>query len=123
VIEITPAPAATKASSPERESLDSELNLLRQAQEDLRLGLPAQALRRLAVFDSRFPVAKLDQERRAIEAIAGCQVHPGPAALVQAQRFLQQAPLSPLAARVRSACQPAEEEGKSFHKTSPRREP
>ncbi|HEX7598655.1 MAG TPA: hypothetical protein VF518_10610, partial [Polyangia bacterium] len=62
-------------------------------------------------------------ERRAIEAIAGCQVHPGSVALARAQRFLQQAPLSPLAARVRSACRPAEDEGKSFHKTGPRREP
>jgi outer membrane protein assembly factor BamD (BamD/ComL family) len=102
-------------------SLDFELNLLRQAQEDLRLGLPAQALNRLADFDRRFPQSKLDQERQAIEAIASCQVRPGPAALARAHRFLQKAPLSPLAARVRSACQQADD--KSFNETSPRREP
>jgi hypothetical protein len=122
---ITPAPMPLLRNVPSAgpESLDSELSVLRQAQEDLRLGLPAQALRRLAAFDRRFPRARLDQERQAIEAIAGCQVHPGPAALARAQRFLQHAPLSPLAARVRSACRAEESEGKSFNETSPHREP
>ena len=119
VTEMTPA--IVNAPSPAAESLASELNLLRQAQDDLRLGLPAQALRRLEAFDRHFPRAKLDQERQAIEAIASCQLHPGPAATARAQRFLQQAPLSPLAARVRSACQA--DEDKSFNETSPRREP
>jgi hypothetical protein len=119
VTEITPVPALVKAPIPE--SLDSELNLLRQAQEDLRLGMPAQALQRLADFNRRFPRARLDQERQAIEAIASCQLHPGPVATARAQRFLQQAPLSPLAARVRSACKA--DESKSFNETSPRREP
>ena len=107
---------ATGPSLPDPASLDSELRLLRQAQEDLRLGMPAQALNRLADFDRLFPRPKLDQERQAIEAIASCQVRPGPAALARAQRFLQRAPLSPLAARVRSACQQNADE------TSPRRE-
>jgi hypothetical protein len=112
----TLSPAVDKATGPAPASLDSELNLLRQAQEDLRIGMPAQALNRLADFDRLFPRPKLDQERQAIEAIATCQVHPGPAALGRAQRFLQKAPLSPLAARVRSACQQNDEEA------SPRRE-
>ncbi len=113
--------AIVEAPGPAPESLESELTLLRQAQEDLRRGQPAQALRRLRDFDRLFPKARLDQERQAIEAIAGCQVHPGPAATARAQRFVQQAPLSPLAARVRSACK--QDEGKSFNETGARREP
>jgi hypothetical protein len=120
VTDIAPTPAPAPRPAPE--SLDSELNLLRQAQEDLRLGLPARALRRLAGFDRRFPKARLDQERQAIEAIANCQVHPGPAARARAQRFLQNAPLSPLAARVGSACM-QDDESRSLNETSARREP
>lgn len=120
---VTGAPvmAVSKVTGPAPVSLDSELNLLRQAQEDLRLGLPARALNRLADFERRFPKSKLDQERQAIEAIASCQVRPGPASLARAHRFLQKTPLSPLAARVRSAC--LQDDDKSFNETSPRREP
>ena len=78
--------------------------MLRQAQEDLRAGLPAQALRRLAEYDRRFVKGTLDEERQAIEAIATCQIHPGPAAQARADRFLRRAPESPLAERVRVAC-------------------
>jgi hypothetical protein len=119
-MEITPAPdPVTKVPS---DSLDSELTMLRQAQEDLRLGLPAQALRRLTAYDRRFPTAKLDQERQAIAAIAWCQLHPGPAARTRYERFLQQAPLSPLAPRVRSACQPPDDHANLFNENGPGRE-
>lgn len=120
-VTVAPVIAVTKTTGPAPVSLDSELNLLRQAQEDLRLGLPARALNRLADFERRFPKSKLDQERQAIEAIAGCQVRPGPASLARAHRFLQKTPLSPLAARVRSAC--LQNEDKSFNETSAPREP
>jgi hypothetical protein len=113
--------AAVIAKAPSPESLNAELTLLRQAQEDLRLGFPAQALGRLADFDRRFPKARLDQERQAIEAIAGCQAFPGPAATARGRAFLLRAPLSPLAARVRSACHT--DEGKSPNETGPHREP
>ena len=103
VVESTPAPAPTLGS------LDPELTALRKAQEDLRAGLPAQALRRLAEYDRRFGAGTLNQERRAIGAIALCQVHPGPAAQAQAERFLRAAPESPLAERVRSACKKLDE--------------
>ena len=103
VVERAPAP------SPALDSLDPELTVLRQAQEDLRVGLPAQALRRLAEYDRRFGKGTLNEERRAIGAIALCQAHPGPAAQAQAERFLRAAPQSPLAGRVRSACQKSEE--------------
>ena len=100
------APVAESAPAPgiALDSLDPELTALRQAQEDLRAGLPAQALRRLAEYDRRFGKGTLNQERRAIGAIALCQLHPGPAAQAQAERFLRFAPESPLAERVRAAC-------------------
>jgi hypothetical protein len=97
--EIAPVPAPGLAP------LDPELTVLRQAQEDLRAGLPAQALRRLTDYDRRFGKGALEEERRAIAAIAFCQVDPGPAAKAQAERFLRTAPESPLGERVRTACQ------------------
>jgi hypothetical protein len=103
--EISDPPAAVIAPSPALDSLNPELTVLRQAQEDLRAGLPAQALRRLNDYDHRFGKGALEEERRAVAAIALCQVDPGPAAKAQAEHFLRTAPASPLAERVRSACQ------------------
>ena len=117
VTKITPAPA------PALNSLDPELTVLRQAREDLRAGLPAQALRRLSEYDRRFGKGALDQERRAIEAIALCQVHPGSAAQSQAEDFLRAAPESPLAERVRSACKKSGETAKQSNGIVPGREP
>jgi hypothetical protein len=109
-------------STPRLDSLDRELTALRQAQEDLRAGLFAQALRRLAEYDRRFGNGPLEQERRAIEAIALCRLHPGPASRAQAERFLRAAPLSPLAERVRSACKKSDEPAGSPNGIEPDRE-
>jgi hypothetical protein len=100
-----PESESTKAPAPGLDSLDRELAVLRQAQEDLRAGLPAQALRRLAEYDRRFGKGALEEERRAVAAIALCQANPGPAAQAEAGRFLRTAPESPLAERVRSVCE------------------
>jgi hypothetical protein len=101
--EVAPAPAL--------DPLDPELSVLRLAQEDLRAGLPARALRRLVEYDRHFGKGPLEEERRAIAAIALCSVSPSPAARAQSERFLESAPDSPLAARVRAACEkPAEPE-------------
>jgi len=101
IAEIVPAPAL--------DSLDPELTVLRLAQEDLRAGLPARALRRLAEYDRRFGKGALEEERRAIAAIALCSVRPGPAAQAQSERFLRSAPDSPLAERVRTTCEKSAE--------------
>jgi len=101
----TPAAESAPVPAPGLAPLDPELTVLRQAQEDLRAGLPAQALRRLTDYDRRFGKGALEEERRAIAAIAFCQVDPGPAAKAQAERFLRTAPESPLVERVRTACQ------------------
>jgi hypothetical protein len=119
--ETVSAPVAE--SAPALDSLDPELTVLRQAQEDLRAGLPAQALRRLDEYDRRFGKGALEQERRAIEAIALCQVHPGPAAQAKAGQFLRAAPESPLAERVRSACKKSDEISKQSNGIEPGREP
>jgi outer membrane protein assembly factor BamD (BamD/ComL family) len=97
--------------------------MLRQAQEDLRAGLPAQALRRLEDYDRRFAKGTLDQERQAIEAIARCQIRLDPTAQARAERFLRQSPESPLAERVRAACSKPEGTGKSPNETERGREP
>lgn len=104
------APAANRAI----QSLSPELTILRQAQEDLRAGQPAQALRRLEEYDRRFIKGSLEQERQALEAIARCQMHLDPAAQARAERFLRQAPESPLAERVRAACTKSEKTGRLF---------
>jgi hypothetical protein len=117
VVPSAPAPR------PALDSLDPELTLLRQAQDDLRVGVPAQALRRLAEYDRRFGKGTLNEERRAIGAIALCQAHPGSAAQAQAERFLRAAPQSPLAGRVRSACQKSDETAKQSNEIAPDREP
>jgi hypothetical protein len=118
-----PVVMSAPAPRPALDSLDPELTVLRQAQEDLRAGLPAQALRRLAEYDRRFGKGTLNEERRAIGAIALCQAHPGSAAQAQAERFLRTAPQSPLAGRVRSACQKSDETAKQSNEIAPDREP
>jgi hypothetical protein len=119
------APVAERAPAPvpTLDSLDPELTALRQAQEDLRAGLPAQALRRLAEYDRRFGKGTLSEERQAIGAIALCRLYPGPAAEAQAERFLRAAPDSPLAERVRSACQRFGETRKQPNEFESGREP
>jgi outer membrane protein assembly factor BamD (BamD/ComL family) len=81
------------------------LTVLRQAQEDLRAGLPAQALSRLTEYDRRFGTGALEEERRAVAAIALCLANPGSEAKAKAEHFVRTAPESPLVERVRSACQ------------------
>jgi hypothetical protein len=84
--------------------LDPELRVLKQAREDLRAGLPENAYRRLVDYDRSHGKGGLAQERQALSAIALCQWRPGPEAQARAAAFLRDAPESPLADRVRSAC-------------------
>ncbi len=86
------------------DQLDGEVAVLKRAREELRLGRPAQALEALREYDRRFGKGVLDEERRAMAAIAACQAHPGPSARAQAQAFMRSSPNSPLRNRVRVAC-------------------
>lgn len=99
----TTAEAATAAIAP----LDPELEVLRHAREDLRRGLAESAYRRLVDFDRRHGSGVLRQERQALSAIALCQWRPGPEAQALVAKFLRTAPESPLAERVRLACERA----------------
>jgi hypothetical protein len=99
--------AATGVSATENNAvlpLDSELKVLRQAREDMRAGLPDSAYQRLIDYDRHYGKGPLWQERQALTAIALCQWRPGPEAQTRASDFLREAPQSPLADRVRSAC-------------------
>jgi len=87
--------------------LDPELEVLRQAREDLRQGLAERAYQRLVDFDRRHGSGVLGQERQALSAIALCQWRPGPEAQARVAKFLRTAPESPLAERVRLACERA----------------
>jgi len=101
----TSAVARIEAVDPE-----PELRVLREARDDLRAGRPANAYGRLDSFERHSPGGMLAQERSALAAIALCQAQPGRAAQARAGEFLRRSPESPLAARVKSACQPSGKE-------------
>jgi len=99
--EVMTASAAVAAPlSPE-----PELQMLRQAREDLQRGQPEVAFRRLSDYDREHGQGVLMQERQALKAIALCRWRPGSDAQTRAAQFLRSAPQSPLANRVRSACE------------------
>lgn len=105
----TPPPADSPAAvAPLGEAFDPELELraVREAREDLRAGRPASAYRRLEELDRQSPGGMLAQERSALSAIALCRAQPGREAQDRAAAFLRRSPQSPLAAHVKSACEP-----------------
>jgi len=99
-----PAPAATPVAASDPEP---ELRVLREAREDLRAGRAESAYRRLDEYGRRHSAGMLTQERKALLAIALCHWQPGPEAQTRAAEFLRISPDSPLAKRVRSACEKA----------------
>lgn len=86
---------------------EPELRVLREAREDLRAGRSENAYRRLDEYARQHSVGMLTQERKALSAIALCHWQPGPEAQARASEFLRISPDSPLAKRVRSACEKA----------------
>ncbi len=99
-----PGPAATPVAASDPEP---ELRVLRDAREDLRAGRPESAYRRLEEYGRQHSVGMLTQERNALSVIALCHWQPGPEAQARASEFLRISPDSPLAQRVRSACENA----------------
>ena len=104
VVAPTPSSAAIPVTAFDPEP---ELRLLREAREDLRAGRSESAYRRLDEYGRQHSGGMLAQERRALSAIALCQWQPGPEAQTRAAEFLRNSPESPLASRVRSACEKA----------------
>ncbi|HEY5281629.1 MAG TPA: hypothetical protein VIM14_02465 [Polyangia bacterium] len=101
VAAATPSPAAVPAAPLDPEP---ELRVLREAREDLRADRSEIAYRRLDDYGRQHSGGMLAQERRALSAIALCEWKPGPEAQTRAADFLRTSPESPLAKRVRSAC-------------------
>jgi hypothetical protein len=97
------ASAPPRPASPDQ--LEAELGLLRAAQRELAAGNADRALELLDAHQRGFENGAMGQERRAARVIALCQAGRVAEARAEAARFLQQSPRSPLAARVRSACQ------------------
>jgi hypothetical protein len=89
---------------PAADQITAEVEVLKRAREELRLGRPARALEALIEYDRRFDRGVLGEEREAMAAIAACQASPGPAAQAGAEAFMRKAPASPLRERVREAC-------------------
>ncbi|HEY5958364.1 MAG TPA: hypothetical protein VIV60_17490 [Polyangiaceae bacterium] len=104
---LVSAPEAVSASAAVAVPLspEPELQLLRQAREDLQRGQAEVAFRRLSDYDREHGPGVLMQERQALKAIALCRWRPGADAQARAAQFLRSAPESPLANRVRSACE------------------
>jgi hypothetical protein len=84
--------------------VQDELALIRAAARALRADDPGLAQRLLQQHAERFPAGVLAQERMGLTALALCaQGQPAEGAALR-ERFLKEAPKSPLAARVRDAC-------------------
>ena len=101
VAAANPSPAVVLAAPLDPEP---ELRVLREAREDLRADRSESAYRRLDDYGRQHSGGMLAQERRALSAIALCEWKPGPEAQTRAADFLRTSPESPLAKRVRSAC-------------------
>jgi hypothetical protein len=91
------APAAATSSS-----VAAELALLARAQRALREGRTADALAFAHQHATNFANGALSEERLGIETLARCMSGERPQA--SARAFLERAPSSPLAARVRKEC-------------------
>jgi type IV secretory pathway VirB10-like protein len=95
------APSVTRQGSAD---LDSELALLEQAQQALKQGDSARALAQLERHAAEHPTGVLATERAAIHAVALCESGKLGDGQLEARRFLDRNPRSPLGARVRAAC-------------------
>lgn len=98
-----PEKVEPKPAAPTPADLEAEIKLIRGADAALRAGRSSEALALLTQHQSEHPRASLAHEREGLRAIANCQVGAGGSVAV-AQRFIERAPRSPLAPRLRSAC-------------------
>jgi hypothetical protein len=101
-------PSAPAVEAPTSQ-LQEETSALTLAQRALRSGRPAEALVLLDQQDARYPGGALAQERAAARVLTLCLAGRTAQARLQAERFEQKWPRSPLAARVQSACRGPED--------------
>lgn len=97
-----PAPRRSPVAS---EGVAGEVRLLRAAQDALRAGQPAVALRLVDRHAARYPRgAALVEERSAARILALCGLGRQAEARHATERFMRQWPHSPLASRVQAEC-------------------
>jgi hypothetical protein len=105
-ISTRPAPRATpKPKTRDAAQLAEEARLLREAETARRGGDIARATSRLDEHRRRFPRGALATERDAARVLVLCDAGRTAEAKKLAARFLGRYPRSPLADRVRSACE------------------
>ncbi len=98
-----PKPAAAQKEL-QRDNLEAEMRWVRAADAALRGGNTTLALSLLNQHAREFPNGLLAEEREGLRVVAGCQSGASPLVLRAASRFLQRAPRSLMAGRVRAAC-------------------
>jgi hypothetical protein len=101
---ITEAPAVAAFPSSEPDRLLAETTDLRRAQQALRSGDPALALRLVREQDELHAGGALQQERAAVSIFALCESGQVAKARSEAARFEGRWPESALVARVRASC-------------------
>jgi len=102
---------AVAAHETRRDSLEAEMRWVRAADAALRGNDVGLALNLLEQHAREFPNGVLAEEREGLRAVAACQNGATPSAQRIASRFLERAPRSLIASRVRAACGPASESG------------
>jgi outer membrane protein assembly factor BamD (BamD/ComL family) len=85
--------------------LSEEIAIMRLAQAALAAGDAPTALSKLAEHESKFPQGALAEERLAAQVFALCGSSRTVEGQAKARKFLEQHPSSPLAARVKTACE------------------
>ncbi len=113
VASVVPAPrrVAVAARETRRDSLEAEMRWVRAADAALRGGDAGLALSLLNQHAREFPNGVLAEEREGLRVVAGCQSGISPSAQRVAARFLEHAPRSLIAGRVRAACAQPNESG------------
>ncbi len=99
-----PSAEQPAAAEPGEVSLESEIGLIRAASRALMNNEPESALRLLDHHAEQYPDGALSQERQALRVIALCELGEWSRGTREKDLFLQNAPDSPLADRVRKAC-------------------
>lgn len=97
IVAAEPKPAEQASGT-----LKAELALLGRAQAALRAGRYQEALSLTGEHRSQFPDGMMKEERMGVAALAACAL--SPERRQEAEVFLKQAASSPLAARVKKAC-------------------
>jgi hypothetical protein len=103
-----PDKGARHTTPPPQSTVDEEVRLLNAAQEALRAGDPASALRVLQEHEARFPNGQMADARDVMSMLALAKSGRTTQACVEARRFLDNRPQSPFGARVRTICPQAD---------------